>query len=229
MMTWLAVAMAVVSVAVCDKGVMDVDDIALSKLIGGPHHLLVALLEYSWKTPTGFDAVSEAFKEQSDTLIAKVDTSSLPEGSAFKVDKKPTVRFYAAGATTHVDFGGDADDSAAVIEFVHTQLSPQLKDLKGLAMAFMGASEKTRKSLAAQVDTLVASLDAKFHKLGQLYAVTMKRVLEKGTEFVATESKRISALTESKNIAADKVKEFKQRLSVLASFAAGAGNVKSEL
>jgi hypothetical protein len=48
----------------------------------------------------------------------------------------------------------------------------------------------------------------------------MKRVAEKGAEFVESEKKRLAGLADSKAILADKAREFKQRLSVLNAFTA---------
>lgn len=82
----------------------------------------------------------------------------------------------------------------------------------------MKASGAARTTIVSKAEALVASLEAQFAKTGKLYVATMKRVAEKGGEFVAAEKKRLAGLVESKSVVADKAKEFKQRLSVLDAF-----------
>jgi hypothetical protein len=80
------------------------------------------------------------------------------------------------------------------------------------------AASDARAALVSKAESLVSSLDAAYSKTGKLYVATMKRVAEKGGEFVAAEKKRLTGLVESKSVVADKAKEFKQRLSVLDAF-----------
>jgi hypothetical protein len=94
----------------------------------------------------------------------------------------------------------------------------QLKELKSLAQSLLKATGDARKSIVSKAESLVASLDAQFAKTGKLYVATMKRVAEKGGEFVSAEKKRLAGLVESKSVVADKAKEFKQRLAVLEVF-----------
>lgn len=80
------------------------------------------------------------------------------------------------------------------------------------------AANDARAALVSKAEALVSTLDAAYAKTGKLYVATMKRVVEKGGEFVAAEKKRLTGLVESKSVVADKAKEFKQRLSVLDAF-----------
>jgi len=208
------------SMVFCDnKGVVELDATSFKKLVGGAHHVLLSLNEFSWKSPENFNDVAEAFKDTADLLVAKVDVSALPDGHALKVSKTPQLRFYAAhDAATHADFAGNPDAAADVIEFVQFQLSPKLKELKSYAASFLTAADDARKAITAKAEALVGSLDAAYEKTGKLYLATMKRIAEKGREFVQTEKKRLTGLVESKSIVADKLKEFKHRLSVLDAF-----------
>jgi hypothetical protein len=96
----------------------------------------------------------------------------------------------------------------------------QLKELKSLASSLLSAAAGARAAVVKQAEALVATLDAAHAKTGQLYVATMKRVAEKGAEFVESEKKRLAGLADSKAILADKAREFKQRLSVLNAFTA---------
>merc|ERR1712000_688507 len=172
----------------------------MGKLMGGSLGVLLSLQEYGWKTPENFDQVGEAFADNKSVLIAKMDTSDVKDNKEFKPEKTPTLRYYAPGSTTGIDFVGDADSAEAVTEFVQFQLDPKLKQLK-------------------QTESLVDSLDESFQRTGKLYLVLMKRVIAKGDEFIASEKKRVQGLIDnSKSVTAEKIKDFKRRLSVLDVF-----------
>jgi len=95
-----------------------------------------------------------------------------------------------------------------------------LKELKSLAQSLLKSTNDARKSIVSKAEALVDGLEAQFVKSGKLYVATMKRVAEKGGEFVVAEKKRLAGLVESKSVVAEKAKEFKQRLAVLESFGA---------
>ena len=100
-------------------------------------------------------------------------------------------------------------------------MNVQLKELKSLASSLLSATAgAARAAIVKQAETLVGTLDAAHAKTGQLYVATMKRVAEKGAEFLESEKKRLGGLAASKSIVADKAREFKQRLAVLDAFAA---------
>jgi hypothetical protein len=106
-------------------GIVEVDEVSFAKVIGREHHVLVSLNEFSWKSPENYNDVADAFKDNADVLVAKIDVSQLPDGHALKVKTTPTLRFYAARSRDFVDFVGSADAAADVIEFVQFQLSPK--------------------------------------------------------------------------------------------------------
>merc|ERR1712000_184621 len=191
----------------------------MGKLVGGSLGVLLSLQEYGWKTPENFDQVGEAFADNKSVLIAKMDTSDVKDNKEFKPEKTPTLRYYAPGSTTGIDFVGDADSAEAVTEFVQFQLDPKLKQLKDLAQQFAKASGEARDKLLKQTESLVDSLDESFQRTGKLYLVLMKRVIAKGDEFIASEKKRVQGLIDnSKSVTAEKIKDFKRRLSVLDVF-----------
>lgn len=106
-------------------GIVEVDEVSFAKVIGREHHVLVSLNEFAWKSPENYNDVADAFKDNVDVLVAKIDVSQLPDGHALKVKTTPTLRFYAARSRDFVDFVGSADAAADVIEFVQFQLSPK--------------------------------------------------------------------------------------------------------
>ena len=101
--------------------------------------------------------------------------------------------------------------------------------MKDLAQQFAKASGEARDKLLKQTESLVDSLDESFQRTGKLYLVLMKRVIAKGDEFIASEKKRVQGLIDnsksiisishnSKSVTAEKIKDFKRRLSVLDVF-----------
>jgi len=108
-------------------GIVELDEVSFGKVVGREQHVLVTLNEFSWKSPENFNDVADAFKDNADVLVAKVDASQLPDGHALKVKTTPTLRFYAARSKEYVDFVGSADTAADVIEFVQFQLSPKVR------------------------------------------------------------------------------------------------------
>jgi endoplasmic reticulum protein 29 len=54
-------------------------------------------------------------------------------------------------------------------------------------------------------------------KAAEMYVKTMRRIIDKGNEFVKTEMKRIQTIVQGK-ISADKIQEMNFRLNILQSF-----------
>ena len=163
--------------------------------------------------------MAETFAEQADVLVAKVDTSNA-EDAALKVAETPTLRWFAKGSASGVDFAGDAEDASEVTAFVHAQLSPQLQQLKQLAGQFVAASAAKRDELLAQASTLSEQLGESAQRTGKVIVATMKRVQERGSDFVRTESERLQKLVGSSSVAPNKIKDFKMRLATLRDFGA---------
>jgi thioredoxin-related protein len=110
-------------------GIVELDEVSFGKVVGREQHVLVTLNEFSWKSPENFNDVADAFKDNADVLVAKLDASQLPEGHALKVKTTPTLRFYSARSKEFVEFVGSADTASDVIEFVQFQLSPKVREL----------------------------------------------------------------------------------------------------
>ena len=152
-------------------------------------------------------------------MVAKIDVSNVGDDeTALKPTNLPTVRFYPKGSSEGIDFTGDAEDVAEVTAFVQGQLSPELRQLKALAADFAAASGDARQAALDKAAELVATLDSDMQRTGKVFLVTMKRVLERGNEFIATEKARLGKLVDSSSITKEKVKDFKGRLAALNAF-----------
>ena len=92
---------------------------------------------------------------------------------------------------------------------------------------FVKASDEDKAKLVAQAEAEAGKLkDEKQKASADMYIKTMKKVVEKGNEFISTETQRVEKLQSGK--VSDKKKEqLNDRLNILASFSAGL--VKDEL
>lgn len=160
---------------------------------------------------------SFGLKESDETkaFIERFDLQSTP---------LPMFLFFAKGQTTPSDRlikHAEADLNAPeVIEFVHQNLEPEMKNLKSWAEKFLSTKDKgnTVEICAEIVEFLPETMKA----IGQYYLKTMQKIREKGEEFLTKEIERMKSLLESRSTGDQKKREFRRRISILMSFLKGA-------
>jgi len=208
----LIVISALFAVASAGKGILELDDVTFPKVVDGSHNVLVAYLEYSWKDPKDYDQLNADFP---DVIIAKYDLSG-DDGQKEKFSTLPTFNFHAKGSSAPASLVGEADH-ATLSEFVRLQLNPKLADLKRLASSFIGSISQ-RAQIQKNAEDIVNSLASADKEYAQYFVTVMKKITEKGVDFVNTESARLSGLISNKSTAEKKRHDFNSRLNIVKAF-----------
>jgi len=208
---------AVPQIFAVSKGIIELDELSWDRIVDGSKPVLVSFQEFGWKDPKDYQKVSEEFKS-AGVIVAKVDTSKSEElKKQFSISSYPTFLFFSKGETSNpVSFTG-GEDSNGLIEFVRQQQSPALKQLKEWAKEYVSTPTK-RDSVLKQAEAAVTSLADSDKEYGSLYTASMKKIKEKGDDFVTKETERLQGLIDSKSTVEKKKTEFTRRLNVLKAF-----------
>jgi hypothetical protein len=153
-------------------------------------------------------------------LITKVDGSNAEE---FKkrhgVSVFPTYLLFRAGQPKQAvaTLKGEHARMDEVLDFVRTEQHPQLAELKQLASSFV--SNNAKEQTMARAKTIVDSLENKSAREHAKYYITvMKKVQEKGADFVTSEQKRIQKLIDDKSTKTEKKADFSRKAAILNTF-----------
>jgi len=200
------------------RGILELDDISFDRIVDGNKAVLVAFLEHSWKDPENYDTVAT---ELPDLIVAKVDGSASHNSdlkTRFSITdlSKPVFKFFPKGSKEPETYGGQAN-GADLIDFVRIQRNPKMKELKELASKFL-SSNVNRADSVKKAESIVNSLEGNEKDYANFYLNSMKKIQEKGVDFVGTEKTRLQNLIENKGTTENKKHEFTKRLNVLNSF-----------
>jgi len=209
---------ALFSSSLAIKGVLEIDDVSWDRVVDGSKPILVSFQEYGWKHPKDYEKVSEELKENK-VLVAKIDCSANGDlKTKFGVETYPTIKYFPKGETENPITYTGADSHTEVLDFVRLQMNPKLQELKKLAVDFVSKipdQETLLKTAEGIVSTLENAIDK---EIGGFYIATMKKIKEKGHEFIDQEITRLKGLIESKSTAEKKKNEFNKKLNTLTSF-----------
>jgi len=200
------------------KGVLELDEITWDSVMDGSRSVLVAFQELNWKHPKDYEKVASEFQKD-HVLVAKVDCSGNADLKAkYNIDSYPSIKYFPKGQKENPTQYTGADSSSDLIDFVKVQLNPKLQDLKHLAEDFV-AKPAERVTIVKKADAIVNGLEGSDKEYASFYTSNMKKIQEKGDEFVETEKIRLNGLISSKATADKKKAEFTKRLNILNAFA----------
>lgn len=80
------------------------------------------------------------------------------------------------------------------------------------------ANADKRSDLLKEAEKIESGLEGGDKEYAKYYLASMKKILEKGDDFVQTEKDRLNGLINSKSTAEAKKKEFNKRLNILNAF-----------
>jgi len=171
-----------------------------------------------------YEEVGKTFKADSNCVVAKVDADSEKSlGGRFGVTGFPTIKFfpkdnkageaYSGGRTAEdfITFLNEKCNLNRVAGGGLTESAGRVPSLDALAAKFMGSDDKA--AVAEETNTATKDMD----KMAQYYYKVMKKCIEKGTDFIATEIDRLSRMLEG-NITDEKRDQFTIRKNILGSF-----------
>ena len=184
-------------------------------------------------TPT-YEKVAEAFKDEPNCVVAKVDADSEKAlGGRFDVSGYPTIKFFPKDNKAGEEYNGGRSEQD-FIDFLNDKCGTNrvsgggVNDQAGRIDAFDALAKKfiedsDAESRQTTIDQITAQAEAEsepdYKKSGQYYAKFMKKILEKGESYVATEIARLERmLTSGGNIKEDKRDQMFKRKNILNVF-----------
>ncbi|CAB3370004.1 Hypothetical predicted protein [Cloeon dipterum] len=216
------------------KGSVSLDSYTFDKVIS---KFKATLVKFDIAYPYGakhdeFLKVAEASHLQSDLLIADVgvkdygDNENADLAKKFEVKKEdyPAVKLFVQGKDAPIDFKGKDFNADELKKFIRSNsgvyigLPGCLEKFDAIAIKFASSDVAQRKVLLREAEDLWDKATGKSEqKAAETYVKTMRRVIEKGEEFVANEVKRVQNLLGGK-ISKEKKEEISVRLNILNSF-----------
>eukprot|EP00899_Mesostigma_viride_P006967 jgi/Mesvir1/16271/Mv08515-RA.1 len=175
-----------------------------------------------------YNKVASIYEGDESVVIANCDADAHSElGQRFGVSGFPTLMFfpkdnkagekYESGRSPQnfVDFLNMRTEAKRMLSGALLPEAGRLPVLDHMAKEFMGATEAKRKELIGQVEKTVAEQQAS--KTAPQYLRVMKKVLEKGEGYIATEFARLGRLLEGVMVPA-KATEMGLRKNILGAF-----------
>ncbi|BFZ19113.1 hypothetical protein BsWGS_22152 [Bradybaena similaris] len=185
------------------------------------------------KKQDAFKEVAKSSLQQADLLVAEVqvadygdkDNADLAERYGITKEKFPAYRLYLNGNTQEpVVFAANAENSDDVKNFVIRESGLWLgrpgclEEFDKLVEEFLKASVDQRAVVLEKAEQAVGQLSQDSEKASaDVYIKTMKKVVEKGQDFIDSEVLRVEKLRSGK--VSDKKKEqLSDRLNILTTF-----------
>ncbi|XP_064612893.1 endoplasmic reticulum resident protein 29-like [Liolophura sinensis] len=197
----------------------------------------VVLVKFDETYPYGdkqdaFKKVASSTISQPDLIIGEVqiadygdkDNSDLGERFSVKKEELPVYKLFMDGKEK-ATYSGDVKNADDIKSFLIQQsglwigLPACLENFDNLVKDFFKAGKKTaQEKVIAKAEEAIKELTSDSERTSaEIYIKTMKKILEKGKDFVETEIARVEKLKAGK--VSDKKKEqLGDRLSILTSF-----------
>lgn len=159
--------------------------------------------------------------------MAKVDADKHRDlAGKYGVSGYPTIKFFPRGADKEAqdynggreveDFVSFLNERAGTFRTADGGLTAEAGRVEELdELVDGGVTEET----LAKAEAIVAGLDGADAKHGKLYVNAIKKILAKGTDYVAKETARLGKMIESGSVNEGKRTLFMLRRNVLAAFA----------
>jgi protein disulfide-isomerase A6 len=180
-----------------------------------------------------YDKLSVVFNNDQNVVIGRADASThsvLRE--KYGIEGYPTVKIFPKGSDkTPIEY--DQDRSLdQIVAFVnqhagtHRTTSGLLSDQAGVVdtlsdyvKQFVESATDKRDAIVSQVEKAIGSLSEDKKTYSAHYVKSMKKIIEKGEEYVEQELQRLDGLIQSaKQVAGERVDEFKTRSNILKLF-----------
>lgn len=188
-----------------------------------------------------YEKVAETFKNEPKCIVAKVDADSEKElGSRFGISGFPTIKFFSKTNKDGEEYSSGRSEQA-FIDFLNEKCGTNrvsgggIDEKAGRIDAFDTAAETfmqkpdERENLISQLaDTAANESDAGYKKSGEYYVKVMKKIQEKGEEYVTKELARLQRMLEG-HMTSDKRDSMFKRKNILNVFAGGSSSGKEEL
>lgn len=179
-----------------------------------------------------YEELAKVFEGDSKSVvIAKVDATAENEiGEMHKIEGFPTIKWFPPSSGTPMDYPGGRQ-LEDMVDFINSQLPSLqrsydggLKPTAGRYAAFdamlFEAGYDINQELLTSFNTIVAGLKGDDLVIAKVYTKILEKIIEKGPDYIDTESARVRKLSSSEKLkAADKTK-FLLKLNALKAFSA---------
>ncbi|KAI9313915.1 thioredoxin-like protein [Dichotomocladium elegans] len=177
-----------------------------------------------------YEKVATAFANEPSCKVAKIDADSERAiGTEYDISGFPTIKFFPAGENKEPIVYEGARSEAGFIEFLNKQCGThrlvggglgekagRIAALDDLAIKFAAATDKAvREKIQKEAAAIAGELGTRPAKF---YAVAMNKVLEKGDDFIKSESSRLDKVVKSNTVASNKIDDFAIRKNILGAF-----------
>lgn len=197
----------------------------------------VVLVKFDETYPYGekqeeFKKVATSAISQPDLLVAEIqvadygekDNLDLAEKYGVKKEDFPKYKLFIKDEFEPIDYHGNVKDANEIKRFVMKEarlwlgMPACLEEYDTMLKKFFQADYEEKDKMVAEAEKMAESLSEENKKTSAaIYVKTMKKIMEKGLEFLETEVKRVEKLKDGK--VSDKKKEqLNDRLNILISF-----------
>jgi len=183
------------------------------------------------KLAPDYEKVAGIFQSEPDVVIAKLDaTEEKTKAGEFGVSGYPTLKWFPKDNKAGENYEGGRSITDFV-EFINEKTGTQrtkdggflasagrIPELDDLVTKFKAGSDKEKQAILTEAGKLVPTIQGRNKDFAKFYLIAFKRIIEKGDEFVLSESQRLERLIDSGNVTPDKFAEFSQRLNIVNAF-----------
>lgn len=227
------------------SGSIELDEYTFDKVIS---KFEASVVKFDVAFPYGdkhdaFVALAKESKDIDDLLFAEVgvkdygdrDNEALALKYGASKENFPIVKLFLKGKSEPIAFddkqGFTTENLRRFIRDkseIYLSLPGCIKDLDLLAIKFKDSDVENRKHILKEAENVLENLKSKDSGTGKIYITLMKKVLEKGDDFIGSEVARVKKILDDK-ISDKKRNELNIRLNVLQSFTFNNKTVKEEL
>lgn len=178
-----------------------------------------------------YEKVAETFQSEPNCIVAKVDADKEKElGRRFGVSGFPTIKFYPKDNKEGEEYSSGRSEQA-FIDYLNEKCGTNrvsgggVNDAAGRIDAFDEAAKKfmnspdEREAVIADVTKATSGeSDPDYRKSGEYYIKVMKKIQNKGEDYVANEVSRLERMLEGSMVAEKRDSMFKRK-NILNQFA----------
>ena len=174
-----------------------------------------------------YEQVAKAFKAESNVVIANVNADEFKDlAKRFGVSGFPTLKYFGTGTSepeayssgrTGQDLVNFMNEKAATHRTVEGGLTNQAGRVEAIDVVLTDSGDVTN-DVVEKAEKILEGLKGDALKHGNLYLKAMKKVLQKGNEYVESEIQRLEKLIQSDSVSDDKKTLFLLRKNILQAF-----------
>jgi len=180
-----------------------------------------------------YEKAAAAFRNDKNVVIAKIDADKYKD-LAGKYDVKgfPTVKFFPRGSSkkTPEDYNEDRN-AEAIVKYINRKAGTRrtvdgsldesagiVPTLNTYAKRFLNEATEKRDQLISDAEEAIKSLPESEKELAEHYIGYMKKIREKGADYVEKEYNRLSKILSGASVSADRADFLKIKQNILAQF-----------